>query len=181
MKDRMNGSLYWDENRGRKKIILRTASAIKECSEISWQIWGFTLYFSSRSDGCSEENGGFMFVMLMFLILAMLKLLLLLVIIGIMMYMCIMRRRQRANERSASKDILRSLGRVKYSALSINQNETDEECSICFVEFTNDDVVTKLECNEKHVFHEECISTWISQGKNSCPICRAPINSQIEL
>ena len=68
-----------------------------------------------------------MFVMLMFLILAMLKLLLLLVIIGIMMYMCIMRRRQRANERSASKDILRSLGRVKYSALSINQNETDEE------------------------------------------------------
>ena len=103
-----------------------------------------------------------MFVMLMFLILAILKFILVLVIIGILIYVCTRIRLQRRNERSASKDILRSLGRVKYSALSLGQNETDEECSICFVEFTSDDVVTKLTCNEKHVFHEECISQWIS-------------------
>ena len=122
-----------------------------------------------------------MYVMVMFLFIAAFKILL---FSCVLCFLCVAfgaRHLQRHKERNASKDILRSLGRIKYSALSIGQNETDEECSICFTEYADDDVVTKLSCNEKHIFHEQCIAHWIQQGKNSCPICRAPINSEIEL
>lgn len=88
LKDRMNNSIYWDENRGHKKCILYSLSATKELSELAWQIYGFTLYFSSQSDGCSEENGGYMFVMLMFLIMAILKFVFLLFIMGVLIFVC---------------------------------------------------------------------------------------------
>jgi hypothetical protein len=53
--------------------------------------------------------------------------------------------------------------------------EPDEECIICYDKYTPDENVTKLDCNERHMFHSKCIESWISQGHNSCPVCRAPI------
>jgi len=88
LKDRMNGSLYWDEFRSRKKCILGSFSSIKELSEVGWSIYGISLYLSSESDGCSEENAGFMFVMLMFLIMAALKVILLVVIVVVIISVC---------------------------------------------------------------------------------------------
>ena len=121
-------------------------------------------------------------VMVMFLILAAIKILVILAAILLLCYTLVMHKLQKRNERAASRNILRSLGRIKYSALSqIGQGETDEECSICFTEYGEDDIVTKLSCNDKHIFHEQCIGGWIQQGKNSCPICRAPIDDQIQL
>jgi len=119
--------------------------------------------------------------MVCFLVLGALKLVLVIIVIIVLVWVHISQKLQRRGQRNASKDVLRSLSKIKYSALSIGQNETDEECSICFVEYTEEDIVTKLDCNEKHVFHEDCISTWIKQGKNSCPICRSTINSDIQL
>ena len=162
MRDRMNSSLYWDTRRGAKKWILTVIGVTKELSELAWMIWGATMYFSSESDGCADENWGFMFLMLFFLIYAALKIVIIFVAIGVACFFCYRRQRQRYNERAASSDILRSLSQVKYSALSIAQSETDEMCSVCFVDFTEEDIVTKLDCNEKHIFHQYCISTWIS-------------------
>ena len=103
-----------------------------------------------------------MMVMVMFLILAAIKILVVLGAILVLCYHLIMLKLQRRNEKAASRSILRSLGRIKYSALNqIGQGETDEECSICFIEYGEDDVVTKLSCNEKHMFHVECLSSWI--------------------
>ena len=183
MKERMQQSLYWSSHqyRLRRKLIIGFVGAAKEISEISWQVYGMTLYFSPDSDGCSENNGGFMFVFVMFLCIAALKAILIVCVFAIIGVAFCARKLKRRQERSASRDILRSIGRIKYSALSIGQSEPDEECSICFTEFGEEDIVTKLSCNEKHIFHEQCISHWIQQGKNSCPICRAPINSEIEL
>ena len=137
-------------------------SVVKETSELAWQVYGVTLYFSKASDGCSEENAGFMIVMVLFLVLAAIKLLVIIGVIAILIYTCIANKMKKRNERAASRGILRSLGRIKYSTLSsIGQSETDEECSICFCDYTDEDIVTKLECNEKHIFHEQCISSWI--------------------
>ena len=177
MRERFQSSDYWSEHRNRSKCITYLTVFMKEVAEYSWQIYGAVLYFSKESDGCSDENGGFMFIMVLFLIMSAFKLLLVLVVIGILSYVLLSQRLKRRSDRAASKDILRSLAKIKYSALSLGQGETDEECSICFCPYGEDDIVTKLECNERHVFHEQCISSWISQGKNSCPICRAPINS----
>ena len=63
---------------------------------------------------------------------------------------------------------------MKYHALI--SDEPDLECSICFTEYAPDDLVTHLKCNDKHIFHKDCLSQWIIQGKNSCLICRAAID-----
>ena len=116
-------------------------------------------------------------VMTLLLIVGVFKLILVIVICIIFLVSKASRRYNRRKQRNATKGILRGLAKIKYSALVMNAvAKEDEECSICFCEYIDEDIVTKLSCNEKHIFHEECISSWIKQGKNSCPICRAPIN-----
>lgn len=99
--------------------------------------------------------------LVIFLVLSALKQVLFVCVLCFICIAKIARKLKRHNERSASKEILRSLARIKYSAISIGTNESDEECSICFSDFGEDDIVTKLSCNEKHIFHEQCITMWI--------------------
>ena len=65
------------------------------------------------------------------------------------------------------------MSKVRFSALS--SFDVDEECIICYEEYTLEDNVTKLDCDDRHIFHNKCITEWIKSGKNSCPVCRAPI------
>ena len=117
MRERMNNSSYWVARRRRKKWVQGLTVGLKEVGEYTWLIYGATLYFSDRSDGCSDENAGFMIVMVMFLVMAALKVILLLVVAVILIVFACSQRMKRRNERNASKDILRSLARIKYSAL----------------------------------------------------------------
>jgi hypothetical protein len=55
----------------------------------------------------------------------------------------------------------------------------ENECIICWNEYTDHDDIVKLRCNEKHFFHSACIENWIKTGNNSCPMCREPINREI--
>lgn len=49
------------------------------------------------------------------------------------------------------------------------------QCPICWSDFMRNDFVTTLHCDEKHIFHTECIEQWIRKGQNSCPLCRQQI------
>jgi hypothetical protein len=52
-------------------------------------------------------------------------------------------------------------------------NEDDKvECSICLIDFENNDDVTLLKCC--HCFHKSCIEEW-SKIKAECPNCREKI------
>jgi hypothetical protein len=51
-------------------------------------------------------------------------------------------------------------------------NEKIEECSICLVDFQNEDDVALLNCN--HLFHKACIDEWCAR-KPDCPNCREKI------
>jgi hypothetical protein len=31
-----------------------------------------------------------------------------------------------------------------------------------------------------HTFHAECIQQWLERGKDSCPICKAPVLANIQ-
>ncbi|CAF0875971.1 unnamed protein product [Adineta ricciae] len=48
-----------------------------------------------------------------------------------------------------------------------------EKCPICLTEFTDQEVINKLHC--AHLFHLQCISTWLSEN-DSCPTCRRKVN-----
>ncbi|XP_048334419.2 E3 ubiquitin-protein ligase RING1 [Ziziphus jujuba] len=52
-----------------------------------------------------------------------------------------------------------------------------KECSVCLSEFEEDENLRLLpKCS--HAFHLPCIDTWLRSHKN-CPLCRAPIVSDI--
>lgn len=50
----------------------------------------------------------------------------------------------------------------------------DVECTICLNDIKEDEIfkghVKMLQC--MHLFHGECILTWLDQYKNTCPNCR---------
>lgn len=58
--------------------------------------------------------------------------------------------------------------------LTITQEQTDTQCSICFDEFKLAETeVRKLPCN--HMFHERCIFPWL-RINGTCPVCRARLS-----
>lgn len=88
-------------------------------------------------------------------------------------------------------EILSSLDRTKYKEIIQvrkerqrqkatknleNFSEKDggifKQCPICWSDFKRHHMVTPLLCNEKHIFHSDCIEKWIRKGNNSCPLCR---------
>ncbi len=56
-----------------------------------------------------------------------------------------------------------------YKESKVEEIETKKDCSICLIDFEENDQVTKTNCN--HIFHHSCITEW-SRYKKDCPICR---------
>ncbi|KAL3820738.1 hypothetical protein ACJIZ3_006643 [Penstemon smallii] len=58
---------------------------------------------------------------------------------------------------------------------SSNKGSIDDEeemCSICLMEFQNEDLVNKLpKCG--HLFHMECMEKWLDRCQFTCPLCRS--------
>ncbi|KAK4548207.1 hypothetical protein LTR36_010076 [Oleoguttula mirabilis] len=49
--------------------------------------------------------------------------------------------------------------------------EGDQRCLVCLCEFEAKEICRKLvKCS--HLFHKECIDQWLTEGRNSCPLCR---------
>lgn len=46
-----------------------------------------------------------------------------------------------------------------------------EPCGVCLAPFDDEDEVATVPCAAKHTFHKECISKWLLDCKNSCPLC----------
>jgi hypothetical protein len=46
-------------------------------------------------------------------------------------------------------------------------------CTICLESFHHGDRATRLPCG--HFHHQDCITSWIQDGNNKCPVCRGEI------
>jgi hypothetical protein len=58
--------------------------------------------------------------------------------------------------------------------LHLNQLKLNEDpCSVCMDEMTRQTTL-KLGCG--HMFHTNCMIQWGKQGKDTCPLCRAPMD-----
>mmetsp|Transcript_19037 Transcript_19037/g.25760 ORF Transcript_19037/g.25760 Transcript_19037/m.25760 type:complete len:118 (-) Transcript_19037:123-476(-) len=116
-------------------------------------VYGACLFFSDEANGCSKTVPWEMILIGTILFFGALKVIILIIACITMTIVISCRKLKKRNERSASRDILRKLSKIKYSALEITQRDTDEECSICFTEYADDCYVSRLDCNEKHLFH----------------------------
>jgi len=56
-----------------------------------------------------------------------------------------------------------------------HQEEDDDSCSICLDEYEDGCKRITLPCNGRHVFHAECIRTWLSESSRQCPLCKSNI------
>lgn len=64
-------------------------------------------------------------------------------------------------------------------AADIVQEIEEYECSICIEEINNaprDTELSGLSCD--HIYHRNCLKSWLRQGQISCPSCRREINRE---
>ena len=62
---------------------------------------------------------------------------------------------------------------IEFTTSQYNVESSIKECSICLVDFEENDDIANLTC--KHIFHKNCIVEW-SNRKAECPNCREPIS-----
>ncbi|KAL4476991.1 hypothetical protein ABPG72_011688 [Tetrahymena utriculariae] len=79
---------------------------------------------------------------------------------------------QRFKHEKKLKLRLKSLKKDKF-VKSENPDQV-KDCSICLNDYQNDETIAILNCDSKHIFHQQCIETWVKQ-KDECPLCRAVI------
>ena len=58
---------------------------------------------------------------------------------------------------------------TRYETLDEKIKEENKNCSICIVDFENEEKISITNCN--HIFHTDCITEW-GKYKTECPICR---------
>mmetsp|Transcript_461 Transcript_461/g.772 ORF Transcript_461/g.772 Transcript_461/m.772 type:complete len:277 (-) Transcript_461:464-1294(-) len=55
-------------------------------------------------------------------------------------------------------------------------------CAVCMEEYIcGDEVIWSMNDQCPHVFHEDCILTWLSKGKKRCPCCRQFYVKDVEM
>ena len=71
--------------------------------------------------------------------------------------------------------VVKDLIRNKATKFTNLESEV-EDCSICLDKFkdTPKKQVAQLNCSNMHIFHVDCIETWVDTN-NICPLCREPI------
>jgi E3 ubiquitin-protein ligase DOA10 len=69
------------------------------------------------------------------------------------------------------------MARLAKQKFNANVNVAFETCAICLMEFTAEDEITPLPCDEKHYFHTSCIEEWL-KNNNICPLCKKPITEE---
>jgi len=56
-----------------------------------------------------------------------------------------------------------------------------DECTICCEPLAGGERIIVLRCHETHRFHQACLLGWALTSKATCPLCRAPIQDELDL
>ncbi|KAK9691861.1 hypothetical protein RND81_09G224900 [Saponaria officinalis] len=92
--------------------------------------------------------------------------------------------RSRRAPRGLDQAVIESFPTFDYASVKTAKiGKAALECAVCLTEFEDDDTLRLIpHCD--HVFHPECIDTWLS-GHTTCPVCRAnltePANKPLEV
>ena len=78
------------------------------------------------------------------------------------------------NQTGMNRNSIDRIKKIKFEKKNNIEGE-EEQCPICITEYEDKEVLRELSC--KHLFHPECIDTWLVQN-SSCPICKKDISRQ---
>ena len=67
----------------------------------------------------------------------------------------------------------------KEEWLEPDEYDENEDCAICFEPLGTTQAIFQLSCG--HKFHNNCLVNWCEakQGDITCPLCRAPVDSDV--
>ena len=94
---------------------------LKETAELCWNVYGMILFLSLRKEYCDWDNSAMLVVMRLFLAIAIMKVFMMLILaIAFCIYLGYKYYKKR-NRQSASRRVIKSLVRIKYSVLGGTQ------------------------------------------------------------
>jgi len=80
---------------------------------------------------------------------------------------------QRYEAPHASEEAIAALETVVWGG---GEEGQERECVVCQEGFGDGRVLKRMPCG--HVFHGECLETWLRRHANNCPVCRREIKSR---
>ena len=95
-------------------------------------------------------------------------------IVDIMQFLALLASRDDSVDPSRHQaEVERHLNLLRTKSIEGNMGDTPT-CTVCLEPV---DVYYDLPCS--HVFHKDCLRTWLDKGKSDCPVCRARIVADI--
>lgn len=81
----------------------------------------------------------------------------------------------RTRSRGVDQSVIDTFPAIGYATVKIlRTSKSPLECAICISEFIDDDILRLLPgC--RHVFHTDCINTWL-ENHVTCPVCRSNLS-----
>lgn len=133
---------------------------------LAWLIYGNVLFYS-RANNCNDiQSAKFLYSFtLVLLVVGYVQMLLYALLIIAVPIMVIYVRSQPDNRPGghlrgeAIPLVIQGLARQQFSE---EMFQHDKECPICMVEYQETDQISRLECDPKHYFHNECLVSWVS-------------------
>ena len=67
------------------------------------------------------------------------------------------------------------LKKTTFGNLDEEKKQFAPHCIICYADFKDDDQLSELACDDRHIFHTECIQKWLETDLR-CPICKKDVD-----
>ena len=61
----------------------------------------------------------------------------------------------------------------RLPTFNFGQNNKDSQCRICLEYYVDGDELRILPCF--HLYHRQCVDTWLTRMSTKCPICKTSI------
>jgi biopolymer transport protein ExbB/TolQ len=107
------------------------------------------------------KNPGFEWIMILMLLVGYIMFFVYLVVILLVVALYSRRFFDKRARQSQSRQILKSISRIRFSEELFGALEDENECIICMSQYTSSSLITKLDCSGNHFYHTECIEGWI--------------------
>ena len=147
-----------------------------------WFIYGNKIYYQNaefcgdpQNEGAAPQQKNAMWIMVLIGYSTMCKCCCLSALLAYLVPLLIVIYRRQNNQ--GIPGLLKNLKKGKVKRGDLQGEDSNKQCSICFEDYVENDVVVTLPCDTRHMFHESCIKEWLKQ-KDTCPLCKAPVTKE---